>query len=258
MFIKTLKQLSKNDVKTAGGKGASLGELTHAGFKVPPGFVVFADALKNLDKEILQEFGKLGSERVAVRSSATAEDSITNSCAGQLESYLNVTKKDLLKFIQKCRDSLYSPRALVYCAERGLDNKNISVAVVVQKMINSEVAGVCFTVHPITQDKNQMIIEAVFGLGESLVQGTVTPDSYIIDKSKCKNQNAKLQSKMQNFLLDKNVQDKQILSDRQILELAEICFNIEKHYGKPQDIEWAFEKGKFYIVQSRPITTLTN
>ncbi|MBU1091343.1 hypothetical protein KKA27_00520 [Patescibacteria group bacterium] len=242
MFTRAFEELSKKDVKIAGGKGASLGELTQAGFEVPPGFVVLDSKSKNIDKEILQEFDRLEVEKVAVRSSATAEDSITNSCAGQLESYLNVTKKDLLKSIQKCRDSLYSPRALTYCAERGLTNKDILVAVVVQKMVDSEKAGVCFTVHPVTQDKKQMIIEAVDGLGESLVQGIVTPDSYVINKK--------------TFgLIDININGRQKLNETQIKKLAKICIDIEKHYKKPQDIEWALEKGKFYIVQSRPITT---
>jgi pyruvate,water dikinase len=156
-------------------------------------------------------------------------------------------------------------------------------------MVASEVSGITFTVHPVTKDKNQMVIEAGFGLGEAIVGGMITPDTYIVDKSKCKMQNAKLpaslslqrgeQSKKQNFILDKNVSEQamkicfvdgknkevklpgrkgsgQKISDKKIAELAELCLKIEKHYKKPQDIEWAMEKKKFYIVQSRPITTL--
>ncbi len=295
MLIKNISSLSKKDIKTAGGKGANLGELARTGFPAPAGFVVLASAFekfieetgvieeletmwkrvniedienveenseiirdvilkkkfpKSLGEEILKEFRKLKTKKVAARSSATAEDSKIDAWAGQLESYLNTKEKDLLKNIQKCWASLYTPRALFYRVERGMKRKQVSVAVVVQKMVNSEMAGVCFTVHPVIQDKNQMIIEAVEGLGEKLVSGQVTPDSYIIDKPR-------LRSKAQNFILSKNLSgQKQILGDKQIKELAEICRRIEQHYKKPQDVEWAFSKGKFYIVQSRPITTL--
>lgn len=324
-IIKTFKQISKKDVKIAGGKGASLGEMTQMGIPVPPGFVVLASAFekfiketgindeieamwdriniedvknieenseiirdvilkkkfpKDLGEEILKAFDKLGAKYVAVRSSATAEDSEIDAWAGQLESYLYVTKDNLLKNVQKCWASLYTPRALFYRVERKMGRKQVSVAVAIQKMANSEVAGVCFTVHPVTQNKNQMIIEACYGLGESLVQGIITPDSYVIEKSKIKNKKSKLQFKNQNsFIIEINVEDqskqivknkegiatkpvpknlreKQKLSEAQIKELAEICIVIESHYKKPQDIEWALERGKFYIVQSRPITTL--
>jgi len=300
MSIKTFKQLSKKDVKTAGGKGASLGELTRAGFLVPPGFVILASAFeefiketdinseleamweriniedmenveenseiirdvilkkkfpKDLGGEILLAFDKLGEKEVIVRSSATAEDSKIDAWAGQLESYFYITRKNLLEHIQKCWASLYTPRALFYRVERNMHRKDVSVAVVVQKMINSEVAGVCFTVHPVTQDKNQMIIEAVLGLGESLVQGTVTPDSYTVRKFETKSK-SKIKNSKHLEILDKNIQNKQILNSKQIKELAETCLKIEKHYKNPQDIEWAFEKRKFHIVQSRPITTL--
>jgi pyruvate,water dikinase len=137
--------------------------------------------------------------------------------------------------------------------------------VVVQKMVQSEVSGISFTVHPVTKDKNQMVVEAGFGLGEAIVGGMITPDTYVIHKndfsildinvseqkfaivrSERGNRNQKLGNKG----------NKQKLTGKQIVEIAKICKNIEKHYKKPQDIEWAFEKGKFYITQSRPITTL--
>lgn len=127
---------------------------------------------------------KLG--RVAVRSSATAEDSKSASWAGELESYLNVEKENLLESIKKCWASLFTPRAIVYRNEKGLLKTKVSVAVVVQKMVEAEVAGVSFTVHPVIKDKDQMIHEAVFGLGEALVGGQVTPDAYVVRKSKVK------------------------------------------------------------------------
>ncbi|TSC94775.1 MAG: Uncharacterized protein CEN87_309 [Parcubacteria group bacterium Licking1014_1] len=319
-MIKNFKDLSNKDTKIAGGKGASLGEMTNAKIPVPRGFVVLASAFdkfmedtdsireenamldriniqsaenieeqseimrdvilkkefsKDLAKEILKEFDKLGAKYVAVRSSATAEDSKIDAWAGQLESYLYVEKKGLLKAVQKCWASLYTPRALFYRIERNMRRKQVSVAVVIQKMANSNVSGVCFTVHPVTKDKDQMIIEACWGLGEALVQGIITPDSYVIEKSQITN--PKLQKN--NGIIDINIgnqermiirgkggtieksvpqklRKKQKLTEKQIKELAKICIEIEKHYKDPRDIEWALEGNKFYIVQSRPITTL--
>ena len=311
MLTKNFKQLTKKDVGIAGGKGASLGEMTKAKIPVPPGFVVLSSAfdkflketnvdieinamwdrldIKNTDnleenahiiqeiilekefpkalaREIMADFNKLGTKFVAVRSSATAEDSKLDAWAGQLESYLYVTKKNLLKSVQKCWASLFTPRALFYRVERGMVKTNVSVAVVVQKMVNSEVSGVCFTVHPVTRDRDQMIIEAGWGLGEAIVQGIITPDSYVVEKSSLNlvdvnvNTQEKQIVKSKEYSEEKPVpmvkREKQKLSEKQIQKLAYICFNIEKHYGFPCDIEWALEKKKFYITQSRPITTL--
>ncbi len=310
-YIKNFKNILKKDVKIAGGKGASLGEMTNVKISVPPGFVILASAFEkflketdvnveidamwdrinikdtenieenseiirdviskkkfpeNLAKEIFKAFDVLGAEYVAVRSSATAEDSKIDAWAGQLESYLYVTKKNLLENVQKCWASLYTPRALFYRVERKLHRKQVSVAVVVQKMINSEVSGVCFTVHPVTRDKDQMIIEACWGLGESLVQGIITPDSYVIEKSTLNLVDVNISEQENEIIRDKqgiktvvvseNKKTKQKFSTKQIKDLAKICIDIEKHYKSPQDIEWALEKGKIYIVQSRPITTL--
>jgi pyruvate,water dikinase len=310
-FILPFEKIKKENVALAGGKGASLGEMTRAKIPVPSGFVVSASAFEkflketdinveidamwdrldikstdeieensammedlilgkkfpqDLAKEILRAFDKLGAKYVAVRSSATAEDSKIDAWAGQLESYLYVEKKNLLKNIQKCWASLFTPRAIFYRVERKLQKKKVAVAVVVQKMVNSEVAGVCFTVHPVTRDKDQMIIEACWGLGEALVQGNITPDSYVIEKSTLNlvDVNVNKQEKMivktpkgsGEKLIPKSKQEKQKLSKKQIIELSKIAKEIEEHYKSPQDIEWALEKGKFYIVQSRPITTL--
>jgi pyruvate,water dikinase len=223
---------------------------------------------KALQKEILNEFKKLGAKFVAVRSSATAEDSKIDSWAGELESYLNTTQKNLLKNIQNCWASLFTPRAIFYRIERKLGGKKVSVAVVVQKMIESEISGVAFSVHPVTRDKNQMIIEAGWGLGEAIVSGLITPDSYVIDKKEeaILDVNMSEQKKMiirkstgggtKEVLVPKSKQTKQKLAGSKILELAKIVKKIEQHYGSPQDVEWAYEKGKFYIVQARPITTL--
>ncbi len=251
------KKLSKDDVAIAGGKGASLGEIMAVKIPVPPGFVVLALAFdkfygsafpEGLAKEILAEFKKLKTKYVAVRSSATAEDSSSAAWAGQLESYLNVTEKNLIKSIEKCWASLYSPRAIFYRSKKGLSKQKISVAVVIQKMVQSEISGVCFTVHPVTKDKNQMVIEAGYGLGEAIVGGKITPDTYLINKKNI--------GVGHLYLVSKSIQGKQKLSDKQIIKLAKLCQKIEKLFKYPQDIEWAFAKGKIYILQSRPITTI--
>lgn len=311
MHTKTFKQLSKNDAIIAGGKGASLGEMTKAGIPVPPGFVVLAGAFdkfleetdigveieallhkvkvkdinsiektsekirglilnadfpKDIGKEVLSEFAKLKAEYVAVRSSATAEDSSTASWAGELESYLNTSKKNLLENVKKCWASLFTPRAIFYRLEKKLHKQKVSVAVVVQKMVQSEISGIAFTVHPVTEDYDQMVIEAGYGLGEAIVGGKITPDTYVVHKTKNTILDANISeqkmmivrqgSGIKEDIVPKVKQEKQKLADKHILELAKICQNIEKNYKKPQDIEWALEKNKFYIVQSRPITTL--
>lgn len=289
-LIKELKEIDKRDISFAGGKGANLGELLKINIPVPAGFVVAAQAFekflaenninveikamwdkinirdiksleenseivrtliiktempKQVAKEILDAFKALNTKYVAVRSSATAEDSSVDSWAGELETYLNTTKDKLILNVRKCWASLYTPKALFYRIKRGLKGKKISVAVVVQKMVQSEVSGACFTVHPFTKDKNQIIIEAVKGIGEILVQGRVTPDSYVLTKDNLESLNINIPQGQ-----------KQKLTQKQIKELAKLCIKIENHYKTPQDIEWVLRESKFYIVQTRPITTL--
>ena len=221
---------------------------------------------KNLEEEIVNKFKKLKSPLVAVRSSATAEDSKIDSWAGELESYLNTNKKTLLQNVRNCWASLFTPRAIFYRLERNMGGKKVLVAVVVQKMVQSEISGICFTVHPVTKDEKQLIIEAGWGLGEAIVSGQITPDSYVIDKRdfsildiNIANQEkmiVKAASGNKWVTVPKNDQEKQKLTGKQIIEFSELAAGIEKHYKSPQDIEWALEKGKFYVVQSRPITTL--
>jgi len=340
-WIKSFSEISKNDAHIAGGKGASLGEMTsafakamagHAGVHnpVPPGFVITASAferfleetdlnvevdaiLKTVDTEnmetverasekiqalilaknipddicsnILQNYKMLEAEFVAVRSSATAEDSASAAWAGQLDTYLNTTEETLLENVRRCWASLFTPRAIFYRfellakARRGQDAdstqtyaeaEKVSVAVVVQKMVNSDCAGIAFSVHPVTEDRNQIIIEAAFGLGEAVVSGQITPDSYVVTKEprEILDKNLVVQERSliranggiggnQWVELSPEKGSEQEISDTQILELSEIVLRIEKHYGFPVDVEWALENGTLYIVQSRPITTLS-
>lgn len=231
------------------------------------GLIKHASMPEDIKAEIESQFSLLNSEFVAVRSSATAEDGADHAWAGQLESYLNTTQDTLLEKVQHCWASLFTPRAIFYRFEKGLDTTKISVAVVVQKMVNSEKSGIAFSVHPVTEDRNQIIIEAGFGLGEAIVSGSVTPDSYVISKQpreiidiNISNQTRAMYRKAGggNEWLD--IPEKgntQVFTDSEILALSEIIMTIEDHYGFPCDIEWAYEAGKFYIVQSRPITTLS-
>lgn len=311
-YIAPFSDLSNKDSGIAGGKGASLGEMTQSGIPVPPGFVILTDAFDEFIKEediiqeieselndvdqsqvhtveraseriqklifegtisqemsekILDSFRTLDTPFVAVRSSATAEDSASAAWAGQLDTFLNTTDGTLLTNVKRCWASLFTPRAIFYRFEQGLRDSHVSVAVVVQKMIESEVSGIAFSVHPVTEDPDQIIIEAGLGLGEAVVSGQITPDSYVV-------------SKKDRHIIDINVSEQsrgiyrksdggnewrdlgsdgavQKLDDERILELSDIVVAIEKHYGGPQDIEWALEGGKLYIVQSRPITTLS-
>jgi phosphoenolpyruvate synthase/pyruvate phosphate dikinase len=223
---------------------------------------------QDLSKIILQEFEKLQTRFVAVRSSATAEDSNTAAWAGQLDTFLNTNKETLLENVKKCWASLFTPRAIFYRFEKELHKTKISVAVVVQKMVESEISGIAFSVHPVTEDYNQLIIEAGYGLGEAIVSGQITPDSFVVEKepfhilNKQINKQAKqLVRKEQGGNEWKEIEEEegkqQVLSNEQILELSKLIIQIEKHYGFPVDVEWALEKGNFYITQSRPITTLT-
>ncbi len=221
-----------------------------------------------LQEEILSEFKKLQAKFVAVRSSATAEDSKVDSWAGELESYLDTTEDNLLTRVRDCWASLFTPRAIFYRYARKLEKQQISIAVVVQKMIESEVAGVAFSVHPITKDHNQMIIEAGWGLGESIGLGKITPDAYVVDKEKEESIDCNVSEQEKKIVRrgDKggvkevpvlaSHKNKQKLSDKEIIKLAQIVKRVEQHYCSPQDVEWAYADGKFYIVQARPITTL--
>ena len=234
-----------------------------------------------MQSEIQEKFVSLGSQYVAVRSSATAEDGAEHAWAGQLDSFLNTTESDLIEKVRRCWASLFTPRAIFYRFEKGLHITHISVAVVVQKMVNSEKSGIAFSVHPVTEDYNQLIIEAGFGLGEAIVSGSVTPDSYVVEKSprNILDINVSHQSRALYRVesggskwkeLEESLGSSQVLNKEEIHELSDIIVRIENHYGFPCDIEWAYAgdevgsaeasrsaKGKFYIVQSRPITTLS-
>jgi pyruvate,water dikinase len=210
----------------------------------------------------------MGVPTVAVRSSATAEDLPGASFAGQQETYLNVKGEDqLLRKVKECWASLFTERAIYYRNSQGFDHFKVGLAAVVQRMVASEKSGIAFSVDPISGDRTRIVIEAIYGLCEYIVQGKVTPDHYEVDKRSFEiiekqpkrqtlkyvrsgrgNKEVKLSSKEGSHLK---------LSDQEIIKVAMAVKDIETHYYFPQDIEWAIEKNHVFIVQSRPITTLT-
>ena len=312
-FIRFFREITNKDVPIAGGKGASLGEMTKAGFPVPPGFVIVAQAyeqfvkhckidgkiaasLKGLDienteqldkvanevqkhilaeklseelkKEILAAYKELGPGFVAVRSSATAEDLPGASFAGQQATFLNVKgDAELITAVQECWASLFTARAIYYRQTKGFDHMKTLIAVVVQNMIDSRAAGVAFSVNPVDGNRNDIMIEASFGLGEAVVSGQVTPDLYIVHKDTLKIHEKTVNEQTWGFYRDpktgktvkKDVPDPnaQVLTDKEIEEIGALVKKVEAHYGIPEDTEWAVdEKGTIFLLQARPVTTL--
>ena len=222
-----------------------------------------------LEKEIRAKYAELGeSKRVAVRSSATAEDLPDASFAGQQETYLNVQGiNDVLLQIRNCYASLWGERAVSYRLNQGYDQSAVAIAVVIQKMVESEKAGVLFTVNPVTYNKDEMQINASYGLGESVVSGRVTADSYIVNKNGAIREVSIGSKETQIVYADKHTKEEPVspekraaraLNDTEIAGLVQAGLKIEKHYGMPMDIEWAIQNNEIYIVQARAITALKN
>lgn len=307
-------EIKKDDISTAGGKGANLGEMTAAGITVPGGFVVTAEAyriflkknhleeifrreltaagteeaklleaaakLRNLilqgdlpdevETAIHEKYNQLGEHaRVAVRSSATAEDLPDASFAGQQETYLNVRGIDkVLARVKSCYASLWGNRAVCYRCNQGYDQLSVALAVVIQQMVESEKSGVLFTVNPITHNREEIQINASYGLGESVVSGRVTADSYLCDK-KGNLKFCQIGSKQTQIIyadesgadtkevpVSAKMQQERCLSEQEIASLCDEAVRVENHYGQPMDIEWGINNGSVYILQARAITTL--
>lgn len=310
IFIKEFNELGRDDIDQAGGKGANLGELTRAGFPVPPGFVIVTDAYRAyvaehqladkiaalaaptdaaggyesaseqiralfadeisdvLRVEIADAYAPLGEDvPVAVRSSATAEDLPEASFAGQQDTYLNVRGlDDLLLAVRDCWASLWTARALAYRARQGMDPAAVSLAVVVQHMVDAQAAGVMFTANPGNGHRDEAVISAAWGLGESVVSGSVNTDNVVVRKSdgtvlssETANKavmTVRAEQRTQEQPVPPDQRQQSVLSESDAAELAAYGTRIESHYGIPQDIEWARADGQFFIVQARPITAL--
>lgn len=314
-------EIGKDDISKVGGKGANLGEMTRAGFPVPPGFCITTEAYRehisglNLEQQacrlvsadahtveetaekicrmiedkpiaagtaglIRTAYEKLagqGEVYVAVRSSATAEDLKEASFAGQQETFLYVGGvKDLLTYVKKCWASLWTPRSIAYRQRIGFDNKPVYMSVVVQVMVRSEKSGVLFTVNPLTGNSGEMLLNAAYGLGESIVSGRVTPDSWRISKktgsppagrisesypvaeSMLGSKHIRTVAAPDGLTIDEPVPDSlrncYCLDIKEIKELLLLGEKVEQHYHGPQDIEWAIREGRLYLLQVRPVT----
>ncbi len=261
--IINLAAAATQPIALVGGKAQALGRLIAFGAPVPPGFVVApATDLDSVGAAILAAFDQLGAEFVAVRSSAAGEDAPEKSWAGQFESYLYVTRTDLLDRITNCRASGASARAQAY------DDAGpaMAVAVVVQAMVAADTAGVLFTANPVTKNRGEIMIEAVYGLGEELVQGLATPDNYLLDKATGRTTSQTIATKTTRLtgsasgiterLVPQNRQTAPALTPAQCAELASLATSLETKFGHPLDIEWGYTHNKLYLVQARPITTL--
>ncbi len=269
-MMSVVKQILKLDEarveNMAGGKAASLGELLRGGFKVPNGFVITADDsgdIANLEASILEHFDTLGAQFVAVRSSAVNEDGSEAAWAGQLDTFLNIHRDGLLDNIRRCIASAGSARAQAYAAHNRVELGN--VAVVVQAMVESDISGVAFSAHPVTESREHMVVEAGLGLGEGIVSGQVTPDSYIIDNESGKVTGSFVSTQTKKLVRGETGNTWQTLdpaittpklSDQQLAELVKTVRGIAELYGFPVDVEWAYADGMLYVLQARPITTL--
>lgn len=230
--------------------------------------IIAAKMPDDLALEVKEAYHKLGGLSVAVRSSATAEDLPEASFAGQQATYLNVNgPENVVEAYQKCIASLFEARAIYYRIVNKYDHMKVGLAAPVQNMIAGDVSGIMFTVDPVSQNADQLSIEAGFGLGEAIVLGAITPDRYLVDKKSLKIVSREINQQDWQIVTnihggDKHVsvpeknRKKQKLSDEEIIELAKIGVKIEEHYKKPQDTEWAINDGKICMLQSRPITTL--
>src|SRR3989338_973737 len=324
-YVAWFKDLTKDSIAVAGGKGANLGEMFNLGIPVPGGFAVTAQCygeyftktglqpnilslLKSLDpenndqlqavsrqiaalfaatpipadmaEEIMESYELLGASRknahdfvsgmeefVAVRSSATAEDLPTASFAGQQATFLNVKgKKNVLIAVRDCWASLFTARAIYYRTKNEFDHSKVLISAIVQKMVNADKSGIMFTVNPATNQGNEIVIEAIYGLGEFIVGGEVNPDMYIVDKNNRDIKKIEIRKKEKGVfrtalgsnetrIIPREIQERQVLNDKEILELTRLGKKLEEHYGRPQDIEWAVEQGTVYIVQTRAVTT---
>ncbi len=229
---------------------------------------------QNIKNDVFLAYKKLSSRfkhsLVAVRSSATAEDAPGTSFAGQQVTFLNIKgEANILEKVRECWASLFTPRSIYYRNINKVEHSKIKISVIVQKMIQSDASGVMFSIDPVTNEKDRIVIEAVWGLGEMIVQGSIIPDKYVIQKETFYILSKEINSQSTQLIKTSSGQTKEVnvpnrikdnikLNDKEIVQLAKYADVLQKHYFFPQDSEWAKEKGKIYIVQTRPVTTIDN
>jgi pyruvate,water dikinase len=271
--IRTFGEISADDVQAVGGKGLSLGLLAGAGLPVPNGFCVTGAAQRRLrgqlpqadavlSRQIGEAYQRLGGGPVAVRSSATAEDGAFTSFAGQQETILGVIgEAAVLDAVARCWASLDSERAIAYRRRQGVADDTLAMAVVVQRLVPAEVSGVLFTRDPLDTTGRRMLVEAAWGLGESVVSGRVMPDRYHLDQETGTVLDRHVSTKPTQLTADGTqpvpveMQSEPCLDDDRLAELAELGRRVEAFYGDARDVEWAWAEGSFWLLQARPITT---
>ena len=271
--LRTFEQIQAEDTESVGGKGLSLARMAGAGLPVPPGFCVTTAAYRRLrgqpitgDAALIEQisaaYRQLGGGAVAVRSSATAEDGAITSFAGQQETILGVRgAAEVCAAVARCWDSLHTARAVSYRRHQGVSDDGLAMAVVVQRLVPAETAGVLFTRDPLDPEGRQMLVEASWGLGESVVSGKVAPDRYHLDRETGRVVAQHIATKTVQVTVDgtsevpAEKQSQPCLDAGRLAELAELGRRVETFYGEPRDVEWAWSEGRFWLLQARPITT---
>lgn len=278
-MIINLACLAASDLPLVGGKGANLGELIGAGLPVPEGFCVTVDAYRaaiagldevtaekvarapfppGLEADLLNSVTQLGGP-VAVRSSATAEDLPDASFAGQQETFLGIVGDDVLEAVRRCWASLWGERAVAYRRAHGY-GEDVALAVVVQRMVRADAAGVAFTVDPVT-GRREVTVESAFGLGESVVSGAVTPDSFRVGRrvvARLGDKRTRIDLTGDGTTVTTEVPDPAApsIDEATARKVAALARRVERHYGRPMDIEWAAEGDRIWLLQARPITVV--
>lgn len=270
--LRTFEQIQDSDIDSVGGKGLSLARMSAAGLPVPPGFCVTTTTYRRLhghalsdDAELIEQiraaYRQLGGGMVAVRSSATAEDGAETSFAGQQETILGVRgEEEVCAAIARCWESLNSERAVAYRRHQGISEDGLAMAVVVQRLVPAEVAGVLFTRDPLNAAGDRMIVEASWGLGESVVSGKVAPDRFHLDRATGRIIEQQIATKTVQVTPDGTCevatekQTQPCLDASRLAELAELGRRVEEFYREARDVEWAWADGRFWLLQARPIT----
>ena len=275
-LVQSLGLLREDDMQQAGGKAASLARMIQAGLPVPPGLVILpmafeqsgisTQAWQKVQKFIFKFREDNPQISFAVRSSALSEDSDLVSFAGEFESILNISEDlDLLAAINHVYESRLSERVKIYSQNRGLDEHHL-ISVIIQQLVPAESSGVMFTVNPVSGSRDEIMLNAAWGLGESIVGGAVNTDTILLDKKTRKIKHEEIANKENMTILSKTgtrvarvpeeKQQTKVLNQEQILGLLDLGLQIEELFGKPMDIEWVFAKTQLYVVQARPVTSL--
>ena len=284
MELVWLGQPACHDIALVGGKVANLSHLA-ADLPIPPGFCLTTGAFVQNQRattvpptiyemigsayDILAEHCQLAEPSVAVRSSAVDEDGQTSSYAGQYETYLNIIGVEAIaEAVARCWMSAHSERVLAYRRQRGQPTNNIALAVLVQQLVAADISVVAFSANPVTGDREQIVINANWGLGESVVSGTVTPDTHIVRKLDLTVIERNIADKqrmtvivpngVQEVTVPRPMRRQRVMSDAQAVEVAQLARALETQMGWPVDIECAYQEEKLYLLQCRPISTMRN